>query len=79
MAGACDYLLRVVVPDMAAFDRFYEDLTVAVPLRKVESVFALESLRQRTALPLDGQHWTPRGGASQAPNPSQHASPCPAT
>ncbi|GGG65279.1 AsnC family transcriptional regulator [Salipiger pallidus] len=52
MAGSYDYLLRVVVPDMPAFDRFYEALTSAVTLRKVESVFALERLRDRTTLPL---------------------------
>ena len=26
MSGEVDYLLRVVVPDMAAYDRFYKDL-----------------------------------------------------
>ncbi len=52
LAGAHDFMLRVVVPDMASFDRFYEDLTTAVRLRSVNSAFALEQVRASTALPL---------------------------
>ena len=48
-----DYLLRVVVPDMAAFDAFYRRLTAEVPsLRKVTSRFAMERVKNTTALPL---------------------------
>ncbi|MBC7139464.1 MAG: Lrp/AsnC family transcriptional regulator [Defluviimonas sp.] len=52
LAGNHDFLLRVVVADMAAFDRFYEELTAAVRLRSVNSVFALEAVRTTTSLPL---------------------------
>ncbi|MBC7285180.1 Lrp/AsnC family transcriptional regulator [Hoeflea sp.] len=52
LAGAYDFLLRVVVPDMASFDRFYESLTATVRLRSVNSVFALEAVRTTTSLPL---------------------------
>lgn len=52
LAGNHDFLLRVVVADMAAFDRFYEALTAAVRLRSVNSVFALEAVRTTTSLPL---------------------------
>ena len=52
LAGNHDFLLRVVVADMAAFDRFYVALTAAVRLRSVNSVFALEAVRTTTSLPL---------------------------
>ena len=52
LAGTYDFLLRVVVADMASFDRFYEDLTAAVRLRSVNSVFALEAVRTTPSLPL---------------------------
>ena len=53
MAGDIDYLLRVVVPDMAAFDRFYRALTDAVPIKNVTSHFAMERLRYTTAYPVN--------------------------
>lgn len=52
LAGNHDFLLRVVVADMAAFDRFYEALTAAVRLRSVSSVFVLEAVLTTTSLPL---------------------------
>ncbi|ARC89727.1 Lrp/AsnC family transcriptional regulator [Rhodovulum sp. MB263] len=54
LAGRYDFLLRVVVRDMAEFDRFYADLTSVVRLRSVDSFFALERLKVSTALPLAG-------------------------
>lgn len=53
MAGDIDYLLRVVVPDMAAFDRFYKALTDAVAIKNVTSQFAMERLRHTTAYPVN--------------------------
>lgn len=53
MAGEVDYLLKVVVPDTAAFDRFYLDLTSALPCRNVSSKFAMETVHQTTAWPID--------------------------
>lgn len=55
MAGDLDYLLRVAVPDMAAFDAFYRDLIAAVPLKNVSSHFAMERVKDTTALPLAGE------------------------
>jgi Lrp/AsnC family transcriptional regulator len=53
LGGDVDYLLRVVVPDMAAFDAFYRRLTAEVPsLRKVTSRFAMERVKSTTALPI---------------------------
>jgi len=54
LAGNHDFLLRIVVPDMAAFDRFYAELTDAIRLRRVNSFFALETVRTTTTLPLEG-------------------------
>lgn len=53
MAGEMDYLLRVAVADMAAFDDFYRRLTDAVPLKNVTSHFAMERLRYTTAYPVN--------------------------
>lgn len=53
MAGEVDYQLRVVVPDMAAYDAFYKRLTGAVPLKDVTSRFAMERVKSTTAYPVD--------------------------
>jgi Lrp/AsnC family transcriptional regulator len=53
MAGDIDYLLRVAVADMAAFDAFYRDLIKAVPLKNVSSHFAMERVKTTTAYPID--------------------------
>ena len=54
MAGEVDYLLRVVVPDTAAFDEFYKRLIEIMPLKKVTSRFALENIKSETAFPISG-------------------------
>ena len=53
MAGEMDYLLRVAVPDMPAFDAFYRRLTDAVPIKNVTSHFAMERIKVSTVYPLD--------------------------
>lgn len=53
MAGEMDYLLRVAVPDMAAFDMLYKQLTDAVPIKNVTSHFAMERMKFSTAYPVD--------------------------
>ena len=52
MSGEVDYLLRVVVPDMAAYDSFYRKLIAHVQLTDVSSSFAMEEIKYTTALPL---------------------------
>jgi Lrp/AsnC family transcriptional regulator len=52
MAGDVDYMLRVVVPDMPAYDGFYKKLVASFPLKNVTSRFAMERLKSTTALPL---------------------------
>jgi Lrp/AsnC family transcriptional regulator len=52
MAGDVDYMLRVVVPDMAAYDLFYKRLIAAIPLKNVSSRFAMERVKASTMLPI---------------------------
>jgi Lrp/AsnC family transcriptional regulator len=53
LGGDVDYLLRVVVSDMPAYDGFYRKLTARVSsLRKVTSRFAMECVKSTTALPI---------------------------
>src|ERR1700754_2565908 len=52
MAGDVDYMLRVVVADMQAYDIFYKKLISAVPLKNVTSRFAMEKIKSVTALPV---------------------------
>jgi Lrp/AsnC family transcriptional regulator len=54
MAGDIDYLLRVVVKDIDAYDAFYKRLIKRVALNDVSSTFVMEEIKYTTALPLDG-------------------------
>ncbi|MDY8110291.1 Lrp/AsnC family transcriptional regulator [Fulvimarina sp. 2208YS6-2-32] len=53
MSGDVDYLLRVVVPDIAAYDAFYKRLIEKIEIRDVSSAFAMERIKSTTELPLD--------------------------
>lgn len=53
MSGEIDYMMRVVVPDIKAYDAVYKRLIAAVPLFDVSSSFAMETLKYTTALPVD--------------------------
>jgi len=53
MSGEIDYLMRVVVPDIAAYDAFYKKLIGKIALSDVSSSFAMEQIKYTTALPLD--------------------------
>ena len=53
MAGDVDYVLRVVVADMQAYDAFYKRLIGAVPLKNVTTRFAMERVKSTTALPIE--------------------------
>ncbi len=52
MSGEVDYLLRVVVPDIAAFDRIYKTIIGRIALSDVTSMFAMEQMKYTTALPV---------------------------
>ena len=53
MSGEVDYLLRVVVPDIASYDAFYKKLISRIEITKVSSAFAMEQIKYTTAMPLD--------------------------
>ncbi len=53
MTGEFDYLLRVVVPDLAAYERFLMDhLTRIKGIASIKSSFSLKQASYKTALPL---------------------------
>jgi Lrp/AsnC family transcriptional regulator len=52
MAGDVDYLLRLAVANMAAYDDFYRRLIALVPMKNVTSRFAMERVKYTTAYPL---------------------------
>ena len=53
MSGDVDYMMRVVVPGIDAYDAFYRRLIKAIPLKNVTSRFAMEMIKATTALPLE--------------------------
>ncbi len=53
MSGEVDYMMKVVAPDMASFDRVYKRLISSVEFSDVTSTFSMEVLKQTTELPLD--------------------------
>jgi len=53
MSGDVDYLLRVVVPDIACYDAVYKKLIKIAELRDVSSSFAMEQIKYSTALPVE--------------------------
>ena len=53
MTGEFDYLLRVVVPDLEAYEKFVlEHLTRIPGIAGIKSSFALKQVQYKTALPL---------------------------
>jgi Lrp/AsnC family transcriptional regulator len=52
MSGDVDYLIRIVVPDIDAYDVVYKRLISAVEFQDVSASFALETIKSTTALPL---------------------------
>ena len=57
MTGDADYLLRVVVPDVPALERFILDFLTRIPgVGNIRSSFALKQVKYQTALPLPLRH-----------------------
>ena len=53
MTGDANYLLRVVMPDLPAFERFMLDHLTKIPgIASIKSSFALKQVKYQTALPL---------------------------
>lgn len=53
MSGEVDYLMRVAVRSIEAYDRFYKKLIERIELNNVTSSFAMEQIKYTTALPVD--------------------------
>src|SRR3569833_2409777 len=53
MSGDVDYLMRIVVPDIDAYDVVYKKLISTVEYLDVSASFALETIKYTTALPLN--------------------------
>jgi Lrp/AsnC family transcriptional regulator len=52
LSGEVDYLLKVVVPDISAYDGVYKRLIEKLEFSDVSSSFAMEDMKFTTALPL---------------------------
>jgi Lrp/AsnC family transcriptional regulator, leucine-responsive regulatory protein len=56
MTGDADYLLRVVVADVQALERFIVDFLARIPgIGNIKSSFSLKQVKYKTALPLPGR------------------------
>ena len=53
MSGEIDYLIRLALPDIEAYDAFYKRLIAKVELSDVTSMFAMEEIKSTTRLPLN--------------------------
>jgi Lrp/AsnC family leucine-responsive transcriptional regulator len=60
MTGGSDYLLRVVVSDLAEFQRFVIELSKISGIGNIQSSIALKQVKYQTALPLRSQPVKPR-------------------
>ncbi|MDQ2092400.1 Lrp/AsnC family transcriptional regulator [Marimonas arenosa] len=52
MTGDLDYLLRVRVADMPAYDTFYKRVIARIPVSDMSASFVMEEIKETTALPL---------------------------
>ncbi len=52
MSGEIDYLLKILVADLAEFDAVYKRLIEVAPLFDVSSSFSLEQIKYTTAVPM---------------------------
>ena len=52
MSGDVDYLLKILVRDIAEYDRIYKKLIRVAELYDVSSSFAMEQLKYTTEIPL---------------------------
>ena len=52
MSGEIDYMLRVVAPNMTAYDEIYKKIIKIGGMIDINSSFALEDIKCSTALPL---------------------------
>ena len=53
LSGTTDYLLKVLVPSIDKFDKFYKKLTDKIDLTDVTTSFSMEEIKQTSILPLN--------------------------
>lgn len=52
MTGDLDYVLRVRVADVPAYDTFYKRLTSRISVSDISASFVMEEIKETTAVPL---------------------------
>ncbi len=52
-SGDLDYVLRIRISDVKAYDRLYQRLIAKVPLADVSASFVMEDIKETTAIPLE--------------------------
>ena len=52
MGGDIDYLLKIVLPQISAYDEVYKRLIAVAPLADVSAAFAMEAIKNTTELPI---------------------------
>ena len=52
LSGDIDYLIRVALPNIKAYDAFYKRLIEKVDMSDVNCMFAMETIKSTTELPL---------------------------
>ena len=52
MGGEIDYLLKIVLPEISAYDAVYKRLIAVAPLADVSAAFAMEAIKNTTELPV---------------------------
>lgn len=52
MTGDLDYILRVRLADVAAYDTFYKRLTSRISVSDISASFVMEHIKETTAVPL---------------------------
>lgn len=52
LAGEIDYILKVMVQNARAYDRFYQSLIAEVRIQNVTALLSMEEMKATTALPV---------------------------
>ena len=52
MSGDLDYVLRVRVSDVKAYDEFYQRLISKIPVADISASFVMEDIKDTTSLPI---------------------------
>ncbi|MCL4122380.1 UNVERIFIED_CONTAM: hypothetical protein GTU68_019849 [Idotea baltica] len=53
LTGTVDYILKVIVPDMASYDAVYKQMIQRLEFSQVNSMMAMEELKFTTAIPTN--------------------------